>query len=476
MATYSLEEVTAAPAKKTYSLDEVIGKEQPRNVTDDMSTTQKVLAGVGKGMVDLGRGAGQMLGMMSEKDIADARALDANLMATTSGKVGNVIGQVAATAPAMLIPGANTYAGAALVGGATGALQPTVEGESRGANVALGAAGGVVGQKVGNVITDKLANKAAANAILKSKRATKDASLQAGLDAGYSVPRSQYNPTFLSNRLESIGGKAATLQQASINNQEVTNNLARKALNLADDAPLSAGAVDAVRKQAYEPYKEIASLSKGADNTLESLKQYRADANAWYKSYNMSANPEHLAKAKEFQELADVSESVLEDYAKAASKPELVGKLREARKTIAKTYTVERAMNKGTGDINAQVLGRLYDKGKPLSDGLDQIGRFSATFPKITRMNQEGAGISALEPMSSAMYAAGGSMVTGNPMGMVAGGLPLLRQPARSLALSRMMQSQPNYGGGLLNLGNEVSPMLPYIGTVGGGLLGANSN
>jgi hypothetical protein len=446
------------------------------NATEGMSTTQKVLAGIGKGMTDLGRGAGQALGIVSDKEIADARALDEDLMSTGAGKVGNVVGQIASAAPAMLIPGANTYAGATLVGAATGALQPVTEDESRLTNTALGAAGGVAGQKLGNVIGNAVSNKLAKNALMKSRNATRDASLQAGLEAGYTVPRSLYNPTFLSNRIESIGGKAATLQQASIENQQVTNNLVRKALDLPEDAPLSMGTIEKVRKQAYDPYKAVSELSPGANKTLQELKQARADATGWFNAYNRSASPADLAKAKEFQSVADISEEVLEDYAKAANKSDLIPQLRNARKTIAKTYTVERALNKGTGDINAAVLGRLYDKNKPLSDGLDQIGRFATAFPKVARSNQDGAGISALEPLSAGMYAGLGQMATGNPAGLLAGGLPLLRTPARSLALSRLMQKPPTYGGGLLQLTNERPDLLPNLGVIGGGLLGANAN
>lgn len=473
---------------------------EPIDPTADMSTTQKVLAGVGKGMTDLVRGVGQMRNDQYDKfaslpfnpkelatpkvlnvtnqEVADARKLDAPLMETKSGKVGNFIGQVAATAPAMLIPGANTYAGAALFGGATGAAQPVIEGESRGLNTALGTAGGLAGQYAGNKLTNAITNKISSNALAKAQNATRDETLKVAGEAGYKVPRSLYNPTFTSNRLESVGGKAAVLQQASAKNQEVTNNLVRQSLDLPDNVPLSIGTVEKVRKEAYKPYQEVASISKAASNALEELKQAKSDASAWFNSYNRSANPEHLAKAKDFQETADIAEQVLEDYAKQANKPELIGQLKQARKTIAKTYTVERAMNKGTGDIDARVLGRLFDKNKPLSDGLDVIGRFNTSFPKASQPTQQsaGAGISALEPMAGAIYGGVGQMATGNPSGLLAAGIPLLRSPARTLALSKMMQKTPQYGGNVLNLANKSSPLLPYLGTSFGGLLGANSN
>lgn len=444
--------------------------------SEGMSRTDKFLAGAGKGMTDLARGAGQMLGMVSDADIAESRKRDAALMDSGYATAGNIVGQAAPLTLAALIPGANTYAGAALIGAGAGAAQPIIEDESRLANIAFGAAGGVAGQKVGNVIGKKIGDKVAANALAKQQNVTRDETLKAAQSAGFKVPRSMYNPTFMSNRLESFGGKAATSQQASASNQNVVNSMARKALDLPDSAPLSVSAVEKVRTSAYAPYREVAKISKGAANALEQLKQARADTNAWFASYNRSANPEHLAKAKEFRELADVAESVIEDYATKAGKGNLVRELADARKMIAKTYTVERAMNKATGDINPRVLARMFEKGTPLSDGLDEIGRFASAFPRVAQPTSQsaGAGISALEPIAAAGYSVAGQLATGDPMGAIAGGVPLLRGPSRSLALSRMMQSQPQYGGNMLRLLNASSPSLPYLGTVGGGLLGAN--
>jgi hypothetical protein len=120
--------------------------------TEDMSTGQKVLAGAGKFMVDTARGAGQMLGLVDQKSIDESKALDAPLMNTTAGKVGNVVGGIATSLPAMFVPGANSMVGAGLLGGAMGALTPTASNESRLENVGMGAAGGMAGQAIANGI------------------------------------------------------------------------------------------------------------------------------------------------------------------------------------------------------------------------------------------------------------------------------------------------------------------------------------
>lgn len=113
------------------------------------------LAGAGKAFTDIGRGASQLVGVGDQAAIDESRALDTPLMETGAGKLGNVAGNVAALAPTLLVPGANTYTGAALIGAGSGLLQPTTrqEGiEGRLSNAAMGAMAGAGGQFAGNAI------------------------------------------------------------------------------------------------------------------------------------------------------------------------------------------------------------------------------------------------------------------------------------------------------------------------------------
>lgn len=149
--------------------------------TSSMSTLQKGLAGVGAAYNDLASGGKQLLdipakyleskfkdsgiaklgnlfGMptaessaaQTQRSINQARQDEAPLMKTGAGQIGKIAGSLALTAPTMLVPGLNTYTGAALIGGGMGALTPTLENESKLANTGLGAAGGLLGQGVSN--------------------------------------------------------------------------------------------------------------------------------------------------------------------------------------------------------------------------------------------------------------------------------------------------------------------------------------
>jgi hypothetical protein len=150
------------------------------NLTADMSETQKLLAGVGKGMTDLYAGAkqrgmelGNATGIVPDaslksysEQIAQNKAIDAPLMDTTAGMVGNFVG---GTAPLIPIPGGvgggllRRAGTSTLTGGLTGALQPTTEQDSTFQNIAIGGATGGVASgvlsglgKAYNTLADKL--------------------------------------------------------------------------------------------------------------------------------------------------------------------------------------------------------------------------------------------------------------------------------------------------------------------------------
>jgi hypothetical protein len=137
-----LQAMPAAPAP-------VVNKYNP---VDEMSTTERVLAGIGMGMNDMYMGAKQRLGLASQNEIDDKKSIDANLKATTSGKVGDIGGKIAVSLPAAIVPGANTYLGGAALGGLMGTMEPTAQDESVLKNAAIGAVGGAAGTAVGRLL------------------------------------------------------------------------------------------------------------------------------------------------------------------------------------------------------------------------------------------------------------------------------------------------------------------------------------
>lgn len=482
------------PSVDHYSLDP----------TEGMSTTEKALAGAGKFMSDAWLGAKQLGAEFAylskinpdrsdlEKLYAEAeerKRLDQPLMDTTAGKVGYVGGGVLAGVPLMAIPGANTVTGAALTGAAYGATAPITEGESRVNNTLVSTGLGVAGKLGADKLAGSIANRLATKQASKIQNQVRDASLSAGRDAGYVVPPTQSNPTKLNRALEGLSGKIMTGQKASIKNQEITNTLAKRALGLPDDTPLTKDVLFAIREQAGDAYeaipdalkttttdlKFVSSINKATksyrqfkkefpkladadvDNLIESVMKKSFDTKATVEAIkkfrydggkniiNLDPSKKQLGRVQ--KKFADSLEDLLERNLSKTGQSELVSELKASRKMIAKTYSVEKALNESTGNVVAGKIAKQASKGTPFDGDLKTIADFSNAFPKATQeINSSMPGLSPLD-YSVALLGAG---ATGNALG--AAGL-VARPAARSAILSSPYQSlfaSPSYNPGLI--------------------------
>jgi hypothetical protein len=304
-------------------------------------------------------------------------------------------------------------------------------------------------------------------AAARSRNAPRDQTLAAGQAEGYVVPPSAVNPSFVNRRIESLAGKDALKQEASIRNQEVTNRIARREVGLQPDDPITPATLDAVRDRVAQPYREVAALPPIANTNplagqfnvprnsvnpaadLEALRNARHEAQTQFRFYDRSADPEALRRGNRAWTEAQRLERNLELAAIQAGRPELVPQLRAARQQIARTYDVERALNVGDGNVDARTLGRLLDRGKPMTGGLATTGRFAEAFGPYVR--EAGAvptpGVSKVGPLAAGLMGVGGATAMG-PAGAALSGLPLLSHPARGLVLSptyQQLRAQPAY-------------------------------
>lgn len=356
---------------------------------------------------------------------------------------------------------ATRAAGGAIGGGLSAGL---INPEDAATGAAIGAiAPGVISLagNIGKSIGEKAAATKAENLAKFNRGAPMRETLKNAVDAGYVIPPNMVNPSTKNAIIESFSGKQATSQIASVRNQDVTEKLVRQSLGLADDAPLTKSALEQIRKVEGGAYKRVGELSPASEYDLEALKKARNEAQGWFNAYNRSASPTDLAKAKDFRDTAEMLELRLESHAKDAGKEALIPALREARKQIAKTYTIERALNDATGTVNAKVIGRLFDKGKPLSDGLDDVGRFASGFPSIAQPPQQMGSPAAhnLRSMAS-MLAGGGGLAAAGPMGLAAAALPFAAGP-----LSRSIMFRE---GAQRGLANQAAPTVGRMAKVGG--------
>lgn len=456
---------TGSAAAKAYQTPIATPDQNSNSPVDSeiSSMVSNALSGAGKAFVDLGRGAGQYLGLVSRQDVQNSRERDAPLMATGSGKVGNIVGNIAATAPALAIPGANTVAGAGLIGAATGALQPSVSTGETLRNTALGGALGAGGQAVGNAVAAGanrlLQSRAATAAVQESANTERDAVLQAGRQAGYVVPPTEVNPSLTATALESVSGKAATKQAAQAQNQTVTNRLVAQDLGLPAGMPITQQALAGVRQQAGQVYNQvkqagqitadanfkadIAAITNASKNVqsgfpgaatpagdqietlvksldqpsfsaaqaLEYTKRLRQQASSNFTVAARSGSPEARELAQAQIKGADALEEQIGRHLQANGQPDLLQQFQDARTTIAKSYQAQAAL-KG-GNVSATRLAQQLQKGKPMSDGFGLVARFADHFGDATKLPKGGVGVSKL----AATVGGGGALTaafTGN--------------------------------------------------------------
>ena len=298
--------------------------------------------------------------------------------------------------------------------------------------------------------------------------------LEAGRKEGYVVPPSTVNPTVGTRLLETLGGKEGTAQDASIVNQQITNQLSRRALGMVDDAPLdrttlqtirqgAAGAYEAIRGAgpiAADPrYKaELAAVTarfRGAardfpgiaktdiDDVIKEVQKDTFDADSAVDAISILRDKASTAFAqgdktigKAYRAVSDAMEGVIERNlaGRGENASGLLRAFREARQLIAKTYTVEKALNDSTGNVAAQKLGQQLSRGKPLSGELETAARFGQAFPRAAREVMDSGSVRNTDAIVSGATAG----LSGQPWYLA---YPFLRMGARNALLSETVQN-----------------------------------
>lgn len=304
-------------------------------------------------------------------------------------------------------------------------------------------------------------------------------------DVGYVIPPTQINPSLLNRAMEGTAGKLTTAQNASFKNQIVTNRLANKSLGLPEDTvitPEVLGNIRANAGKAYENlgisgtiktspkfnqaldeipvYKDALKAEKdfptGKKNeiveVIDSLRSPVFDVSSAVSKINvLRGNADKAfvsgdkALGKANKAASEVLENTIENYLANSKQTDLLNNFRDARQLIAKTYSVEKALNPASGTIDANKLAQQLRAGRPLSGELKQISEFSSAFPTATKTTESMGSLPQISPLDvgGALIAGGGTYLTGSgaetPVTLAA----LLARPAlRSMALSKPVQSR----------------------------------
>lgn len=328
--------------------------------------------------------------------------------------------------------------------------------------------------KVGSMIGSKIAGPAVPEPLRKAAKSA--------INAGYVIPPTQVTPSLKNRLLEGFAGKLTTAQNASAKNQAITNDLVKRELGIAPTEQITVEALDGIRAEAGKAYQAISGLGKfnatganlpknvavqesidpflrGKAQSVDSAELIRAwkqanhDATAYYRAYARDANPETLAKAKAASGESKAIDKFLEQKLKDIGADDMLQALKDARVTIAKTYSAEGALNPVTGNIDANQFAKLLKKQKPLSGGMRTAGEFAAQFPKAAQPVERMGSLPQVSPLDFGTFGLL-SGATSNPA-MMAG--ILARPVARSAVLSKSVQNgllaQPGQGriSGLLS-------------------------
>jgi hypothetical protein len=363
--------------------------------------------------------------------------------------------------------------GGAITGGASaGMIDPRLAGQglAYGAATPLAIMGaGKVGQGVNWLVGAPKQSPEMVGAINAARR------------EGLVIPPSQANPNLKNRLLEGISGKLTTAQNASAKNKDQFERMAAAGLGLPASTKVTPEILSDIRKTAGADYEAVASTGivtptqKYADaldsiakpfktaqqgfpnakpspviDLVESLRSPQFDASsavAKISELRSMADDAFRSGSKDVgrasKKAADALEDVLDSHLVATGQIDLLPAFREARKLIAKTYSVENALNKVTGSIDPMKLASQLQRGKPLTGELKDIAEFAARFPKASQTVEKMGSLPQTSPLDWGL----GSITaatTMNPLAMASVATrPMLRAGALSPYIQNRLIQQP---------------------------------
>jgi hypothetical protein len=332
---------------------------------------------------------------------------------------------------------------------------------------------------------------------LQAQNAVRDQTLLEGQAQGYIVTPGSVTPTFGNQLLERIGGKTRVEQLAGVRNQQVTDSLARRAIGLPDDAPLTRDAMRDIRAQEYAAgYAPLANIGRVvADADFKQALQDVTDAFTGASKSFKGAAPQDVQKLVKPYNVADFDaadaiaatrtlrenarnnfqkgegalgraqiavsnalEAQLERSLQVSNNPQaaaLLDEFRNSRKRMAVSHAVEDAIVEGTGSVDARKLASDLQKGKLLTGELETAAKFANTFKRVVMtpgavgtpaaQTFGGMGIGTRGMIGGAAGGAFGGGLGGVALGTAAAVAPELV----SLGAQRFMLSGPAQRGAL---------------------------
>ena len=267
------------------------------------------------------------------------------------------------------------------------------------------------------------------NALTREKElnAVRDATLQAAQREGYVATPGSVSPTGKNIVAERMAGKTHLEQLASVQNQTVTDKLARRAAGLPETAPLTSATMQDIRNaeyaKGYAPIKQIGEIKTDPAflDDLISVESKYAGAGASFpgavpeevtrliKNFtvdkfnskdaievtrslreqakgNFRKGDDALAKAQ--IDVSNALENQIERSLTASNNikaADMLEQFRLSRQRMAVSHTIEDAIKEGGGSVIAAKLARDIQTGKYVSGDIKTIAEFSNVFPRVSQ-------------------------------------------------------------------------------------------
>ncbi len=360
----------------------------------------------------------------------------------------------------------------------------------------------------------------------KEANAVRDTTLRAGLEEGYMTTPGSVTPQSKHIMAERMAGKTNLEQLMSVNNQDVTNKLARRAVGIDDTAPLTSENMLAIRnaeyKKGYEPVERLGQVSTDAQY-LDDMIRVEAKYTGPEKSFPGAAPDEVTRLLKTFTvgkfdakdavqvmrqlkeearanftkgdtavanaqaDIAKALENQIERSLAVAPTPNaatLLEQFRLSRQRMAISHSIQDAIREGSGSVEAKRLAKALQDGKYLSNELKTAAQFSNVFPRVSTppstIGTPAAGTMMGTPVSGFGGLLGGGLgylagdATGMSVGTAAGlyGPAMVSEGMRRYLMSQGVQNNliPTYESTLGRLASDITARNALLATQAGNI------
>ena len=445
------------------------------DATEGMSAYDKTMAGIGRGMSNVGRTVGNWTGVVSDSEIEEYQRLDAPLLDTTAGSIGNLIGEVAATAPIgggaskligmglkSVAPGFVAGSGVIGQGIGRGAVEGAVESSLVGGDPMAGAGiGGAIGGAIPGI--GRLWKGAArparpSRAALEIERLGDRQGIDIGLTAGQLADDSNFTGSLIKgieNTIDRVPGAGAILHakqqsMANWNRAEIRNALP---VDLAEQITTSGPkGLEQARKVVNKGYSEVLDDIKVGDVTITDSS---LDELAGLEQYAINrVNPDNLSGVQ--KDINNLLSDLMENR--------LDGKnIKQLESSFGKK--IRSASNKGDLDVAESYRGMLEILRRNRNatvgaEGAARLQEMDAAYSKLVPIRDA----SAMKGSVSQGYFTPSQLLSGGQKGQSQWGKATARNPLSKRALA----ADDVFGSTIPNVGPGTAEKLAAQSILGG--------